>query len=55
MKTMYYVWHDEGDCDNATPDLEQARQWEREFLDEGRESYITDADGNVIDETHVQG
>lgn len=49
----YYVWCDES-CDNVTKDLEEARRWEKEFLDERRDAYITDADGNVIDETFVE-
>lgn len=47
----YYVWHDEGCCDNVTEDLEEARGWEREFLDNGIDAYITDEDQNVINET----
>ena len=50
----FYVWCDDS-CDNVTPDLEQARQWEREFLDAGRDAWIADADGTVINETVEQG
>lgn len=47
----YYVWV-EGSCDNVTEDLEEARRWEKDFLDAGREDvYIADIDNNVIDET----
>lgn len=47
----FYVWHDEGQCNDCTDDLEVARRIEKELLHEGHDAYITDADGNVIDET----
>lgn len=51
----YYIWHDEGDCANATDDLEEARRIEKELLDDGHaDVYIADEDHNVIDETFVE-
>ena len=51
----YYVWHDEGCCDNKTNDLEEARLIERELLDAGREDvYITNEDQEVVDETYIE-
>jgi hypothetical protein len=47
----FYVWCD-SDCENATEDLEEARRWEKEFLDEGRDAYIVDIDNIVVDETY---
>lgn len=48
----YYIWHDEGCCDNCTDDLEEARRIEKWLLEKGQsDAYITDEDGNVINET----
>lgn len=45
----FYVWHDEGCCDNKTDDIEEARQIEKWLLDKGHHDvYIADVDGNVI-------
>lgn len=51
----FYIWHDEGCCDNKTDDIKEARRIEKEFLDEGINAYITDDDNNIIDETYVAG
>lgn len=48
-RVEYYVWHGEGECDNKTFNLEEARQWRDEFIAEGVGSYITDVDNNVIE------
>ena len=51
----YYVWHDDGCCDNKTDDLESARRIEKELLDAGHNDvYITNADNEVVDETYVE-
>lgn len=48
----FYVWHDDGLCDDKTEDIEDARRIEKELLDDGhKDVYITDDDNNVIDET----
>lgn len=44
----FYIWHDEGCCDNKTSDLKEARRIKQEFIDEGVNAYITDVDGSVI-------
>lgn len=43
----YYVWVEDM-CDDVTDNLEEARQWAREFLEDGRYAYVSDADGNEI-------
>ncbi|MEB0032887.1 hypothetical protein QN372_19235 [Undibacterium sp. RTI2.1] len=47
-KTQYYVWHGEGQCDNKTDNLEEARRIKKEFLDEGIAAYIADHENNTI-------
>lgn len=44
----YYVWTDDGSCDNCTDSLAEAKQWADEFEIEGRESYVTNADSMVV-------
>lgn len=47
----YYVWTDDGSCDNKTSDLTEARKWRDEFIQQGYlGSYITDSDNNIIEE-----
>jgi len=46
----YYVWHDEGCCDNSTDYLAQAREIRQQLLADGfSDAYITDSDHNVVD------
>ena len=45
----YYIWIDDH-CDNVTTDLEEARRWEKEALDEGKDAYIVDIDNNIVTE-----
>lgn len=51
----YYVWHDEGCCDNSTHDLDEARRIKQALLADGHgDAYITDDDHNVVDDTYVE-
>lgn len=51
----YYIWYDEGCCDNKTDDLEDARRIEKELLDDGYlDAYITNNDNYVVNETYVE-
>ena len=51
----YYVWHDDGCCDNKTEHLEDARRIEKELIEDGyTDAYITNADNEVVDETYVE-
>lgn len=51
----YYVWHDDGCCDNKTDDLEEARRIEKALLEDGyTDVYITNSDNEVVDETYVE-
>lgn len=47
MGQNYYVWCDEH-CDNSTEDLAEAKRWCDEFLAEGRDAYVVDADNRVV-------
>lgn len=44
----YYVWHDEGRCDNVTDTLEEAKQICDELNEEYGDSYVTDEDNRVV-------
>lgn len=44
----YYIWHDEGCCDNVTEDLEEAKQWSRELNIKYGDSYVTDEHHRVV-------
>lgn len=51
----YYIWHDEGCCDNREDDLEEARRVQTALMAEGHSDvYITDEDHNVVDSTDVE-
>ena len=51
----YYVWHDEGWCDDTTDDLEEARRIEKMLLEGGyHDAYITNSDDDMVDETYVE-
>lgn len=45
----YYVWYDEGCCDDKTEDVQQALQWRDELRAKGFDAYVADADHNVIE------
>ncbi|MEB0118662.1 hypothetical protein QN395_19435 [Undibacterium sp. RTI2.2] len=47
-KTEYYVWHGEGQCDNKTSNVDEARRIKKEFLNEGIAAYIADHENNMI-------
>ena len=51
----YYVWRDEGCCDDKSDCLEAARRIEKELLDNGYAgAYITNSNNEVVDETYVE-
>lgn len=51
----YYIWHDEGCCDNKTKDLAEARRIQAWLIAEGHSDvYIADADHRVIEATYVE-
>jgi len=54
-RMTYYVWHDEGCCDNSRDDLAQAREIKQQLLADGHsDAYITDSDHNVVDEDYIE-
>lgn len=45
---MFYVWYDEGCCDDCTDNLDEAFQWARELRKDGwSDVYVTDQDNLV--------
>ena len=51
----YYVWHNDGCCDNKSDCLEDARRIEKALIDDGyADVYITNSDNEVVDETYVE-
>lgn len=44
----YYIWHDDGCCDNSTDDLIEARSIRKELHEEGHSAYVTDEDGMFV-------
>ena len=51
---MYYVWNN-GDCQNKTERLSEARLWEKEFLENGsKDTYILDENNVIIDESFIE-
>ncbi len=51
----YYIWHDEGCCDNREARLEEARRVQTALIADGHpDVYITDEDHNVVDSTDVE-
>lgn len=46
----YYIWHDEGCCDNTAADMGEALRIKTELLDDGHSDvYITNDDGVAVD------
>lgn len=45
----YYIWTEEGDCQNKTGQLAEAVTWCLDFRRSGRKSYITNAKNDVFD------
>ena len=43
----FYIWHEDGLCDNKTNNIKEARDIRDQFLNEGIDAYITD-DNNLI-------
>lgn len=46
--TAYYVWHDEGCCDDKTDNLAEACRWADEFTAKGQGGYVEDGDRNIV-------
>lgn len=51
----YYIWHDEGCCDNKEKNLDEARRVQAILVAEGHSDvYIADEDHNVVQSTDVE-
>ncbi|MBB5546556.1 hypothetical protein [Paraburkholderia fungorum] len=50
----YYVWHDEGECDNKTDDLREALHIRTDLIADGhRPIYIIDSHNDEVDDDYV--
>ena len=45
----FYIWHEDGLCDNKTTDIKEARDIRDQFLKEGIDSYITDKNNLILE------
>jgi hypothetical protein len=55
MNDTFYVWHGEGNCDNATSDLREALHIQVDLIADGHEPVsVRDHEGTAVDEFYLQ-
>ena len=45
----FYIWHENGLCDNKTTNIKEAKAIRDQFLKEGIDSYITDKNNLILE------